>query len=77
MITQENINELNKLYKDASPSEIIKKAFELNKVAVVTTNFRPYEAAILHAVSSLESKYQWFGAIQVIIHLKHIDMQKQ
>lgn len=55
MITQENINKLNTLYKDASPSEIIKKAFELNKEAVVTTNFRPYEAAILHAVSSVET----------------------
>lgn len=55
MITQEKINELNTLYKDKSPSEIIKKAFELNNEAVVTTNFRPYEAAILHAVSVVEA----------------------
>ena len=55
MITQENINELNILYKDALPSDIIKKAFQLNNEAVVTTNFRPYEAAILFAVNSVES----------------------
>lgn len=55
MITQEKINELNTLFKDAKPSEIIQKAFEINNEAVVTTNFRPYEAAILHAVSLVEA----------------------
>lgn len=54
MITQDQIKELNLLYKEAKPSEIIKKAFELSGEAVVTTNFRPYEAAILHAVNSVE-----------------------
>lgn len=56
MITQDKINELNTHLKDAKPTEIIQKAFELNKEAVVTTNFRPYEAAILHAVSLVEPK---------------------
>lgn len=51
MFTEEQIQGLNKEFKNATPSEIIKKAFELNTKAVVTTNFRPYEAAILHAVS--------------------------
>lgn len=55
MITQENINELNTLFKNSKPSEIIQKAFELSKEAVVTTNFRPYEAAILYAVNSESS----------------------
>lgn len=54
MITQENINQLNSTLQKAKPSEIIQRAFELNKEAVVTTNFRPYEAAILHAVASVE-----------------------
>jgi len=53
MITQDSINELNTLFKNAKPSEIIQKAIELNNEAVVTTNFRPYEAAILHAVNSV------------------------
>jgi phosphoadenosine phosphosulfate reductase len=52
MITQDTINELNTLLQDAQPSEIIQKAIELNGEAVVTTNFRPYEAVILHAVST-------------------------
>ena len=52
-MTQETITELNSLFKNAKPAEIIQKAFELNKEAVVTTNFRPYEAAILHAVNAV------------------------
>ena len=55
MITQDKINELNTLLKDAQPSDIILKAIELNGEAVITTNFRPYEAAILHAVNSVVS----------------------
>ncbi|MFD1160879.1 phosphoadenosine phosphosulfate reductase domain-containing protein [Hwangdonia seohaensis] len=55
MIDQNQIERLNETFKEASPSSIIKKAFELNKKAVVTTNFRPYEAAILHAVSQVKS----------------------
>ncbi|WP_100609975.1 phosphoadenosine phosphosulfate reductase domain-containing protein [Confluentibacter lentus] len=54
MITENQIKELNDAYKSAKPSEIIQKAFELSKEAVVTTNFRPYEAAILHAVNIVE-----------------------
>lgn len=56
MITEDRIKQLNETFKNAVPADIIKKAFELNKKAVVTTNFRPYEAAILHAVSSVESE---------------------
>jgi len=55
MITENQIKELNHAYKSANPSDIIKKAFELSKEAVVTTNFRPYEAAILHAVNIVEA----------------------
>ncbi len=56
MIDQNKIDELNKSYKEAKPSEIIQKAIELSNEAVVTTNFRPYEASILHAVNTIESK---------------------
>lgn len=55
MFTENQIEELNGLFKDAKPSEIIKKAFELSNEAVVTTNFRPYEATILHAVNAVEA----------------------
>ena len=56
MIDQNKIDELNTFYKEAKPSEIIQKAIELSNEAVVTTNFRPYEASILHAVNAIESK---------------------
>ncbi len=56
MFTENQIEELNKSFEKATPAEIIQKAFELNTKAVVTTNFRPYEAAILHAVSNIESE---------------------
>ncbi len=55
MFTENQIEELNELFKDTKPSEIIKKAFELSNEAVVTTNFRPYEATILHAVNAVEA----------------------
>ena len=51
MISENQIEDLNKQFREASPSEIIKKALELSQEAVVTTNFRPYEAAILKAVN--------------------------
>lgn len=54
MIKQEEIDKLNLQFKEAKPSEIIKKANELSSDAVVTTNFRPYEAAILFAVNAVK-----------------------
>ncbi|MDO6760713.1 phosphoadenosine phosphosulfate reductase family protein [Tamlana sp. 2_MG-2023] len=56
MFTENQIEELNKAFKDAAPADIIKKALELNNEAVVTTNFRPYEAVILHAVNAVASE---------------------
>lgn len=51
MLTKNQIHELNLLFKEAKPSEIIQKAYEISHNALITTNFRPYEAAILHAVN--------------------------
>lgn len=56
MISEEKLQELNEQFKNAEPAEIIQKALELSNEAVVTTNFRPYEAAILHAVTRVSSK---------------------
>ncbi len=56
MITENQLEELNKNFAEASPVDIIQKAFELNGEAVVTTNFRPYEVAILDAVNSVKPK---------------------
>lgn len=47
-----NIQDINKKLRNASPGEIVDWALNVAKRPVVTTNFRPYEAAILHAVVS-------------------------
>jgi len=52
--TQEEITKLNKQLKGIPPEEIISWAIEYGQKAVVTTNFRPYEVAILHAVSQVK-----------------------
>ena len=49
-ITESEVSRLNIQFKGISPEEIISWAVEHAKNPVVTTNFRPYEAAILHAV---------------------------
>lgn len=49
-----NIEEQNKILRDKTPIERIQWAIEYAKKPVVTTNFRPYEAAILHACVSVK-----------------------
>lgn len=48
--TQEQIDKLNLQLKGIPPGEIISWAVKHANKAVVTTNFRPYEVAILNAV---------------------------
>ena len=48
--TEEQIEKLNAQFKGIPPGEIISWAIKSADKAIVTTNFRPYEAAILHAV---------------------------
>lgn len=52
--TTSTITALNKTLVVKEPSEIISWAIDQAKVPVVTTNFRPYEVAILHAVSAVK-----------------------
>ncbi len=47
-----NIEEQNNILRKKTPMERIQWAIEYAKKPVVTTNFRPYEAAILHACVS-------------------------
>lgn len=47
----EKLQQLNLELRDKSPVEIAKWAVENAQNAVVTTNFRPYEAAILYVAS--------------------------
>lgn len=50
-----NLETVNAELKNKSPKEIIVWALLQANKAVVTTNFRPYEGAILHAVSSVKN----------------------
>ncbi len=52
-ITTAQVQQLNVQFKGIAPEEIISWAVEHGDTPVVTTNFRPYEVAILHAVSEV------------------------
>jgi len=51
--TEEQIKKLNVQFKGIPPEEIISWATKFAKNPVVTTNFRPYEVAILNAVTEV------------------------
>ncbi|MCM5661691.1 phosphoadenosine phosphosulfate reductase domain-containing protein [Galbibacter mesophilus] len=46
-----DLQQINKDLKEKSPLQIVEWALKQGKKPVVTTNFRPYEAAILHATT--------------------------
>jgi len=49
---QIDIDSINQKLKKKTPQEIVNWAISIAKNPLVTTNFRPYEAAILHLVSN-------------------------
>lgn len=49
-----NLTLINKKLKDKSPEEIISWAISIAKNPLITTNFRPYEVAILRAVTEVQ-----------------------
>lgn len=53
-LTQQEIQNLNRQFKGIPPEEIISWAIKHGEKSVVTTNFRPYEVAILHAVTEVD-----------------------
>tara|TARA_B100000678_G_scaffold8310_1_gene6990 strand:- start:473 stop:1144 length:672 start_codon:yes stop_codon:yes gene_type:complete len=56
--TEKELKILNQQLKGIGPEEIIQWVILNSKRPVVTTNFRPYEVAILHAVSKIKSDVQ-------------------
>ena len=50
-----NIDQINTELKSKSPEEIVSWALSQAKTPIITTNFRPYEGAILHLVSCMDS----------------------
>jgi phosphoadenosine phosphosulfate reductase len=53
-IAQMNLEEINKQLQGKSPEEIISWAISIAQKPIVTTNFRPYEVAILKAVTAVK-----------------------
>ncbi len=55
------LKEINNKLEGLLPKEIIEWAFQFSKEAIVTTNFRPYESAILYAVTNVvnDTKVIW------------------
>jgi phosphoadenosine phosphosulfate reductase len=51
-----DIDQINKELATKTPVEIVQWALKNAKKPIITTNFRPYEAAILHLVTSVDSK---------------------
>lgn len=55
-LTEADIRQLNIQFKGIPPEEIISWAVKHGVTPIVTTNFRPYEVAILHAVSTVNKE---------------------
>ena len=53
-MSDNDLDSINQSLKDASPLEVIRWAIQQGK-AVVTTNFRPYEAVILHLATQAQA----------------------
>ncbi len=51
-----NIEEVNQRLRDKSPQEIAAWAISVSHNPIVTTNFRPYEGAILHLTTKISPK---------------------
>jgi phosphoadenosine phosphosulfate reductase len=73
-----NLEEINKKLKDKSPIEIISWAISFAKNPIITTNFRPYEVAILKAVTEVQKdiKVIWcdtgYNTLQTYKHAEEI-----
>ena len=73
-----DLDKTNKELQDKSPSEIISWAISLAKNAVITTNFRPYEVAILNAITEVDNniKVIWcdtgYNTVQTYKHAEEI-----
>jgi len=73
-----NIEQINSELKDKSPIEIISWAISFAKNPLITTNFRPYEVAILKAVTEVQKdiKVIWcdtgYNTLQTYKHAEEI-----
>lgn len=76
--TESELEKLNRQLQGIPPTEIIQWLIGESRRPVVTTNFRPYEAAILHACSTVEPDIQviWcdtgYNTRQTYIHARKV-----
>lgn len=50
-LLKKSLQDYNRELRSASPGDVVRWALDLDGLAVATTNFRPYEAALLHCVT--------------------------
>ncbi len=73
-----NLEHINNDLRDKSPKQIITWALNISNNPVVTTNFRPYEVAILHACTEVDKniKVIWcdtgYNTPQTYIHANEL-----
>ena len=73
-----DLDKVNKELQGKSPEEIISWAISYAKNPIITTNFRPYEVAILNAVTEVQKdiKVIWcdtgYNTIQTYKHAEEI-----
>ena len=73
-----NLEQINEYLKDKSPAEIITWALSFGNKPAITTNFRPYEVAILKAVTEVQKdiKVIWcdtgYNTAETYIHAEEI-----
>ena len=73
-----DLDKINNELKDKSPAEIIAWAISFSNNPVITTNFRPYEVAILNAVTEVKKdiKVIWcdtgYNTVQTYKHAEEI-----
>ncbi len=81
--SEKELKVLNQQFKGITPAEIVQWVVSNAGRPVVTTNFRPYEAAILHAVSEIDPviKVIWcdtgYNTPQTYKHAKQVIDQLQ
>ena len=77
-INDTELKKLNEKFKKSTPAEIVKWAIDNASAPVVTTNFRPYEGAIIFVCNSVKSgiKIIWcdtgYNTPQTYRHAKEI-----
>ena len=53
IVNTQNLDDYNASLHGKTPSQIITWALSIAKNPIITTNFRPYEASVLHPVASI------------------------